>query len=63
MSWGVVMGVGARSNVLVSLHTNFFFSVTVRETEYGNSLEHADSFLSADFSIDLQNDTENKHSI
>lgn len=39
------MGVGARSNVLVSLHTNVvFFSVTVRETDYGNSLEHADFF-------------------
>lgn len=58
------MGVGASSSVLVSLHTNFFFfSITVRETEYGNSLEQADFFLSTDCNIDLQNDTESKHSI
>lgn len=58
------MGVGARSNVLVSLHTLFFSLFQSGKPSMGIHWNTLTLFFScADFSVDLQNDTESKHSI
>lgn len=62
-SWGVVVGVSARSNIFISFHTNIFSLLHSEKQSMGNHWNMLHCFLSTDFGIDLWNDTESKHSI
>lgn len=62
-SWAVVIGVGARSNVFISFHTNVFFLLHSEKRSMGNHWYMPHYFLSIDFGADLWNDTESKYSI